>query len=474
MYLAMTLPLSRSYICAAWNLGFRAAVCIGAVCASGTGQGQARPAAAQSVSFYRDVNPIFRTACVGCHSNEAAAGGLNLTSNVAAFKGGRGGPLWVAGKSAESRLFKYVTGALKPQMPPGSGLKQIDIDRIRQWIDAGAKIDAPPVEGRANSAPKLTGRGARTASVAVGAPFTLKKAAPVTALAFGPDGKTLAVGTYREVQFWSLESRTLTGRWTGHPDTIRGLVYSKDGKMLAAAGGSSGSGGEVRLWDVAASKELRTLGDDTDSVNAVAFSPDGTRLVTGSADKLIKTWETATGKPIAIGKDHSDAVWGVAWSPDGKYLASCGADRSVKVWDAAGMKRLYSLSGHEDVVFSVEFNADGKTLVTASADRTARVWNYGPEGGSAAATLAGHGANVMNASFAPKGGIVTASGDMLVKTWENGGSNRRTFTGAKDWVYVARASLDGKIVAGGTWDGTVLLWNAADGKPVAEFSTGPR
>ena len=58
------------------------------------------------MSYYRDINPIFRTACVGCHSNESTAGGLNLTTNVVAFKGGRGGPLLVAGKSAESRLFK--------------------------------------------------------------------------------------------------------------------------------------------------------------------------------------------------------------------------------------------------------------------------------------------------------------------------------------------------------------------------------
>jgi len=264
------------------------AICILTLAASTLVQGQTRPAVA-SVSFYKEVFPIFRTACTGCHNGETAAGGLNLTSFVSAAKGGRGGPLFVAGKSAESRLYRYVAGTLKPQMPPGSGLKQIDIDRIRQWIDAGAKVDAPTLESRPKSSSRLASASKRPAIVHTSGPFVLQKPAPVTSLAFGPDGHTLAVGTYREVQFWNLDSKTITARWTGHADTVRALAYSRDGKLLAAGGGLSGSLGEVRIWDVAAGHELRAFGDDTDSVNGVAFNPDGSRVATASSDKLIKT-----------------------------------------------------------------------------------------------------------------------------------------------------------------------------------------
>jgi dipeptidyl aminopeptidase/acylaminoacyl peptidase len=457
---------------AAWKRVFRAAVFTSLACGGGVAEGQARPATAP-VSFYREVFPIFRTACAGCHNGETAAGGLNLSSYLAAAKGGRGGALFVPGKSADSRLQKYLTGALKPQMPPGGTLKQADIDRIRQWIDAGAKADTPPVESRKPGSGKPVAVRTRTVVIKPGAPYMLRKSAPVTALAFAPDGKILAVGTYREVQFWSLETKTIASRWTGHTDTVRALVYSKDGRMLAAGGGIAGATGEVRLWEVGAGKEVRAFGDDADAINGIAFSPDGARVATASSDKLVKTWETATGKLIATGKDHSDAVWGIAWSPDGKYLASCGADRTVKVWDAAAMKRLYSLGGHEDVISSVEFAADGKTVITASADRTARVWNVGPEGGSSARTLSGHGRNVTNAAFAPSGGTVTASGDKTVKLWDAGGGNTRTLTDAKDWVYVARFSKDGKTVAAGTWDGMILLWSATDGKLIGQLSTGP-
>ena len=459
---------------AAWNLTLQAAICISLSCAASAGHAQARSTTPAPVSFYREVFPIFRTACAGCHNGENAAGGLNLTSYASAVKGGKSGPLFVPGKSADSRLVKYVTGALKPQMPPGGGLKQADIDRIRQWVDAGAKADAPPPESRPTAVARPAGGSTRTVSVKPTAGFSLKRAAPVAALAFGPDGKTLAVATYREVQFWNLETKSIAARWTGHPDAVRSLAYSRDGRLLAAGGGVSGASGEVRLWDVGAGRELRAFGDHTDAVNAVAFNPDGTRVATASSDKTIKTWEIATGKLIATGKDHSDAVWGIAWSPDGKYLASCGADRSVKIWDAAAMKRLYSMGGHEDVVYSVEFSPDSKTVITSSADHTARVWNVGPEGGSAARTLGGHASSVMSASYGPDGSDVTASGDKTVKVWNAGGGNTRTLTGAKDWVYAVRFSKDGKLVAAGTWDGTILVWTAADGKLAAQFSTGPQ
>jgi hypothetical protein len=95
----------------------------------------------------------------------------------------------VGGKSGESRLVKYLLGTLQPRMPVGGALKPAEIDRIRRWIDAGAKADAgPPVE-KAPASPE-------------DAMPTLAVAAPATALAFSPDGKTLAVGAYREVQFW--------------------------------------------------------------------------------------------------------------------------------------------------------------------------------------------------------------------------------------------------------------------------------
>jgi dipeptidyl aminopeptidase/acylaminoacyl peptidase len=439
-----------------------------------------RPTAptAKAPSFHRDVLPIFRTACIGCHSMENPTSGLILTSYGALMKGGKGGAALVPGKGAESRLVKYLTGELKPQMPPGSGLKPKDIEAIRRWVDAGAKEDAPITEPTRKTllpAGKTPAREPRSVVAPTGKPLTdgpmLPVPAPVTALAFSPDGKTLAVGTYREVVFWNVETQAVAGRWRGHTDAVLSLAYTQDGKLLAAAGGVSGVNGEVRLWDTTAGRETRKMGEHTDTVLAVAFSPDGTKLATGSQDKSVRVWETGTGKPLALLRDHADAVDALAFSPDGKYLASGGLDRSFKVWDLATYKRRYSITGHNDAVTGLVFSPDGAHLLSASADRSVKVWAFSADGCNPVRTLGGHEGAVLSVALTTDGKTVaTASADKTTRLWRfSDGGQIAALTDAKDWVYTARFSPDGARLAAGTWDGSMLLWNAAEGKLIQQF-----
>jgi WD40 repeat protein len=394
---------------------------------------------------------------------------------MALMKGGAHGAAVVPGKGADSRIVKMMLGTLQPKMPPsGGGLKQGDIDRIRLWIDAGAKADAMPDAG----APTARRSAPRPIALPLPAGSTvpvgkvIKAAAPVTALAFSPDSKTLAVGTYREVQFWNPDNGTLTGTWTGHVDAVRSLAYSKDGRLLVSGGGAAGLAGEVRVWDTAAGKELRSFGKDhTDAVNGVALNPDATRVVTASADRTLKIWEVATGRCLITMRDHADAVWAVAWRPDGKFIASGSSDKTIKVWDAETGRRRYSVGAHDDMIVSLEFSPDGGQLVSSSADKTAKVFGFGPDGASAQKTLGGHGGPVLFASYGGEAKtVVTCSGDKTVKVWTDG-SNSRTLTDPRDWVYAVRMSPDKKRIAAGTWDGQILVWNAADGKLEGTFTT---
>lgn len=430
------------------------------------------------VSFHRDILPIFRTACLGCHSMENPASGMVLISYASLMKGGKGGQAVIPGKGGESRLVKYLTGALQPKMPPGSGLKQADIDRVRQWIDAGAKMDAQVLETTPKGTvpnskliSKPTVRHAPTPSTGTLLPIP----APVSSLAFSPNGKSLLVGTYREVQFWSLAEgpdKKLERVWSGHADAVHALVFSNDGKWLAAGGGSPGVSGEIRLWDMTVGREARVFGDQADVVNGLAFSPDGSKIASASADKTLKIWECATGKPLAVLRDHSDSVWGVVWSKDGKLLASVSADRSLKVWDASNGKRLYSMPAHDEPVYDIELSPNGQNLMTVSGDKIAKIWNFGPESASVTKTLGGHTLGVLAAAIAPSGKLAaTASADKTVKVWDESGGNMKTLTDAKDWVYAVRFSTDNKHLAAGTWDGSILLWNLPDGKLEAHLST---
>lgn len=434
-----------------------------------------RPPAAPS--FAHDVLPIFRTACVGCHGGAHPAGSLALTSCADLMRGGQSGPALVAGKSGESRLVRLLLGTLQPQMPPGGALKPGDIAAIRAWIDAGAKNDtALPTAGKAPAHTLGTAAGTHRAALpAAGAAARtrLRVPTPVTALAFRPDGRLLAVGTYREVQFRDVATGRLLAVWGGHTEAVHALRFTPDGRWLAAGSGVPSASGEIRIRDMAAGREVRTLGGHTDFVTALAFSPDVKTLASGSVDKTVKIWDVTTGTLLRTLRDHADAVWSVDYSPDGKYLASCSGDRSVKVWDPATGKRLYTIDAHDDIIYDVAFSPDGKSLLTASADRSAKLWAFGAESAAYVRTLEGHAQAVLSAAFAPDGKtLATASADRTVRLWRTGdGGSVRTLSEARDWIYAIRFSPDSKRLAAGTWDGTVLLWNTAAGTLETTFST---
>ncbi len=432
------------------------------------------PTVAPAPSFQRDVAPIMRTACLGCHNADSSAGSFSVASFAMLMKGGKSGQVIVPGKSADSRLVKMILGTVQPKMPPGGGLKQVDIDRVRAWIDSGAKLDTA-LATPGTAAPATATHATATRPVTHTFGKTIAAAAPITALAYSPDGNTLAVGTYRAVRFWDVKGQRFAGEWTGHADAVRCLVYSKDGGLLAAGGGVPGSSGEIRLWDTHASRETAVFGDDTDVINAVAFSPDAKRIACGSSDKNVEIWEVAGPKQISTLRDHSDAVLGISWSPDSKYIASCSADWSIKVWDPIAAKRLYSVAAHDGAVNTVSFSPDGKTLLSCSADRTAKQWNFAADSSTLLRSLSSHSQYVLCASFSKNGKVAaTGSADKTVKVWRTqDGANTATLTDAKDWIYAVSLSPDGSHLAAGCWDGSLLIWTLTDSKLQTRTSSLP-
>src|SRR5207247_10860051 len=98
---------------------------------------------AAPVSFYKEILPLLRSDCAACHGDKSPSNGFVVTSYAGLMKGGKGGREIIAGKSGDSRLTKYLLGILQPKMPIGGSLKPAEIDRIRRWIDAGARADEP-------------------------------------------------------------------------------------------------------------------------------------------------------------------------------------------------------------------------------------------------------------------------------------------------------------------------------------------
>ncbi|TFI54976.1 serine/threonine protein kinase [Mastigocladus laminosus UU774] len=166
-----------------------------------------------------------------------------------------------------------------------------------------------------------------------------------------------------------------------HSDSVNSVAFSPDGKTLA-----SGSWDKtVKIWNVGTGQVIRTLNGHSNFVYSVAFSPDGKTLASGSFDNTIKIWNVGTGQVIrtlnghsdfvlSVAFGHSDFVLSVAFSPDGKTLASGSRDKTVKIWNVGTGQVIRTLNGHSDFVLSVAFSPDGKTLASGSSDTTIKIW----------------------------------------------------------------------------------------------------
>jgi WD40 repeat protein len=177
------------------------------------------------------------------------------------------------------------------------------------------------------------------------------------------------------------------------------------------------------VWDAATGEEVRTLKGHTSWVKSVAFSHDGTRIVSGSSDNSVRVWDAATGEEVRTLKGHTSSVFSVAFSHDGTRIVSGSRDNSVRVWDAATGEEVRTLKGHTSSVNSVAFSHDGTRIVSGSEDNSVRVWDAAT--GEEVRMLKGHTSSVKLVAFSHDGTrIISRSSDNSVHAWD-------AFTGEK-------------------------------------------
>ena len=146
-------------------------------------------------------------------------------------------------------------------------------------------------------------------------------------------------------------------------------------ELLEETAAYPGRGFEWYYWQRQTHLDLMTLRGHLGSVNSVAYSPDGQRILTGSADHTAKVWDAANGKQLLTLQGHADGVRSVAYSPDGQRILTGSFDQTANVWDAASGKQLLTRQGHTMGILSVAFSSDGQRILTGSGDKTAKVWN---------------------------------------------------------------------------------------------------
>jgi len=162
---------------------------------------------------------------------------------------------------------------------------------------------------------------------------------------------------------------------------------------------------------------IRTLSGHTDYVQAVAVTPDGSRVVSGSADNTLKVWDLDSGQLLHTLNEHSARVCAVTITPNGEKIISSSSDNTLKIWDLASGQLLHTLSGHSHWVKVVTVTPDGDRVVSGSRDGTLKVWDLA--NGQLLHTLRGHSDYVWAATVTPDGErVVSGSLDKTLKVWD--------------------------------------------------------
>jgi WD40 repeat protein len=269
---------------------------------------------------------------------------------------------------------------------------------------------------------------------------------------------TEAVNALHQAVAWSHWRATLGS----HAEFVEHVAWSSDGTRVVTVSWDD----TAKVWDAVDCKELVTLRGHTGDVRYAAWSPDDRRIVTASRDASAIVWDAQTGEELLTLHGHGNQVRHVAWSPDGARIVTASYDGTAKVWDAATGEELLSLGGHAGWVYQAAWNSHGTRIVTASSDKTGKVWDAAT--GAELFTLSGHRRDVLYAAWSSDDArIVTAGYDGDAKIWDaRTGVELFTLSGHKGPVqYAAWSSDDARIVTASD-DGRAKVWDARMGTEI--------
>jgi WD40 repeat protein/transcriptional regulator with XRE-family HTH domain len=292
----------------------------------------------------------------------------------------------------------------------------------------------------------------------------------ITGVAISRSGQYWAAVSRRgEVRVWEWEQTAgpiLREVWQAHTETTYALAFSPNGRLLATGSWDD----TLKLWDLERSAP-RWLGWHPQGIESLAIVPDGSLLATGGNDATVRLWDLERGTQMQL-LPHPSMVLSLTWSPDGRWLASGDIDGQIRLWEMGQSKRATSvqtLVGHTNYVLGLAFAPDGRTLASVGGDRTVKLWDVGKEGSlSLRQTFTGHTDLVFTVAWSPDGLLLASGGrDHTIWLWDlERRCSWKTLSGHTAMVYGLAFIPDSHSLLSGSEDGTLRMWDVEHGEPL--------
>ena len=340
----------------------------------------------------------------------------------------------------------------------------------------------------------------------------------VSSIKFSPDATRLASGAWdKKIVVWDIATGNTIHTLDGCGTNVQSVSWNPDGSRLASGGGGAAAGefnGSVRIWDAVTGEESRTFRKKhgqihsldfhesnsqlllarefdavlwdfendkiiqsfeghTKDVKVAKFSPDGSRIATGSFDQSVRIWDTKTGKQIHLLQGHTELVLSLTFSPDGSRLVTSSGEYPnpgfIKIWDLNSGKEIHSIAAHPSNINGVCFHPDGTEFASASEDRSIKIWDANTF--ELLHTLEGHTSFVHCLAYSQRGERIASGGGGVIKIWDSGnGEELRSLHGHTHYVTSVRFSpVDSRLISG-SYDRSVRLWDINSGEELLKLN----
>ncbi len=316
----------------------------------------------------------------------------------------------------------------------------------------------------------------------------------VFGVAFSHDGHTLVSGSMdRMVKLWDVAKRRCSRTFSGHknviwsvavvPQLMKGThqpgssahIADPASQLPSSSLVATGSfDGKIRLWNILNGQCITTM-PHLSEVLALAISPDGTTLISGNSShqSSIKVWDLQSQSCLKTIPAHTNMAKTLCFSHNGLLFASGGGDKIVQLFHSQDHQVGHKLVGHQDTILAVAFSGDDALIASSSLDQTARIWDV--ETGECLHVLTGYRNPVLSVRFHPHESILATGGIDSLKLWLLQDQQWQLILTIQEGYSVVTAiafSSDGKLMATGSFDRTVRIWDFASKKCLRVIQTG--